>query len=125
MREPVADILAGRKVLLVEDESLVAMLVEDMLVDLGAEVVVAMRLAEAIRLAESGTYALGVLDINLGDGTRSDVVADTLAARGIPFLFATGYGERGLADRHRGRTTIQKPYHARELGLAVARVLAP
>jgi DNA-binding response OmpR family regulator len=116
--------LQGRRVLVVEDESLVAMLVEDMLLDLGAEVEVAMRMAEGLRLAREGEFGLAVLDVNLGGGQRSDAIADALSERGIPFLFATGYGERGLAERHRGTTTIQKPYHVRELDRAIAQVLA-
>jgi CheY-like chemotaxis protein len=116
-------ILRGKRVLLVEDESLVAMLVEDMLLDLGAEVDVAMRLPDAMKLAEGGQYHLAVLDVNLGGGQRSDEVADALKSRGIPFLFATGYGERGLAERHRRVTTLQKPYRAGDLWAAVKQAL--
>ncbi len=107
--------LHGQRVLVVEDESLVAMLLEDMLLDLGAEVEVAMRLNEALQFAREGEFDVAVLDVNLGDGQRSDAVADTLQARGIPFLFATGYGDRGLAERHRGTPTIQKPYQQTDL----------
>lgn len=116
--------LQGRRVLLVEDESLVAMLVEDMLLDLGAVVEVAMRLPEALRLATDGHFAFAVLDVNLGDGHRSDAVADALRSRGIPFAFATGYGERGLAERHRGTPTIQKPYRKRDLNLVIEELFA-
>lgn len=97
---------------------MVAMLVEDMLLDLGARVEVAMRLTEAMKLAAEGTFDLAVLDVNLGEGTRSDAVADLLHSRGIPFLFATGYGARGLAERHRDRPTIQKPYQLGDLTVA-------
>lgn len=116
------DSLQNRRVLVVEDESLVAMLIEDMLLDLGAEVEVAMRLAEALRLAWEGSYDMAVLDVNLGDGQRSDAVADALRSRGIPFLFATGYGERGLAERHRGTPTLQKPYRLADLSLTISRL---
>lgn len=115
--------LRGRKVLLVEDESLVAMLAEDILLDLGADVVVAMRLADGLRAAEQGHFALAVLDVNLGDGHRSDPIADMLVLQGVPVLFVTGYGERGPADRHRGSAVLQKPYQAREFGRAVARAM--
>ena len=118
------EVLRGRRVLVVEDESLVAMLVEDMLLDFGAEVEVAMRLAEALRLAREGRFDMAVLDVNLGDGHRSDTVADALRFRGIPFLFATGYGERGLTERHRGTPTIQKPYRNVDLGLVIDGLLA-
>ena len=117
------EFLRGRHILVVEDESLVAMLVEDMLLELGARVQATLRLSEAMRLAEHGDFDVAVLDVNLGGGQRSDGVADTLRARGIPILFATGYGERGLAERHRGTATVQKPYHSRELGHAIEQVL--
>ncbi len=115
--------LRGRRALVVEDESLVAMLVEDMLLDLGAKVEVAMRLCEALRQAREGVFDFAVLDVNLGDGDRSDAVADVLAARCIPFVFATGYGERGLAARYIAVPTLQKPYYQHDLELLIERVL--
>ncbi|WP_293868370.1 response regulator [uncultured Alsobacter sp.] len=117
------EVLQGQKVLLVEDESLVAMLAEDMLADLGADVVLAMRFPEGLHQAQQGEFALAVLDVNLGGGHRSDPIADILAHRGVPFLFVTGYGERGPAERHAGKTILQKPYHASEFGDALARAL--
>lgn len=111
--------LQGRRVLVVEDESLVAMLIEDMLLDLGAEVEVAMRLSEALRLAREADFDLAVLDVNLGNGERSDEVADALRSRSIPFMFATGYGEHGLAERHRGTPTLQKPYRHADLSRTI------
>jgi CheY-like chemotaxis protein len=115
--------LRGRRALVVEDESLVAMLVEDILLDLGAKVEVAMRLCEALRQAREGVFDFAILDVNLGNGDRSDAVADVLAARRIPFVFATGYGERGLAAQYLAIPTLQKPYHQRDLELLIERVL--
>lgn len=120
----VNSVLQGKKVLVVEDESLVAMLIEDMLLDFGAQVEVAMRLPEALHLVETNDFDLAVLDVNLGYGQRSDAVAAGLQARGVPFLFATGYGERGIPDRYQGTPTVQKPYKQRELGYAILRALA-
>jgi CheY-like chemotaxis protein len=120
----VNSVLQGKKVLVVEDESLVAMLIEDMLLDFGARVEVAMRLPEALGLVEQGDFDLAILDVNLGYGQRSDAVAAGLRARRIPFLFATGYGERGVPDSYRGTPTVQKPYKQRELVLAIVRALA-
>ncbi len=101
--------LAGRKVLVVEDEPLVAMMVEDMLIDLGCTVIgPAMQLSEGLRLAETAELDAAVLDINLNGG-RSFPIADALEARGIPFLFATGYGG-GEALEGRQDPVIQKPY---------------
>lgn len=88
-------VLEGRRVLLVEDESMVAMLAEDMLLDLGCDVVVAMRLDQALAQVEAGDFDLAVLDVNLGS-TPSYPVADALFERCVPFLFATGYGLEGV-----------------------------
>ena len=114
--------LAGRRVLLVEDESLVAMLAEDMLMDLGCDVAVAMRLNKALDLARSEDFDLAVLDVNLGDA-RSYPVADLLFERGTPFLFATGYGQQGLEGTYRGVPVLQKPYQAAPLEQLLLRLL--
>ena len=98
----------GCRVLLVEDESLVAMVAEDTLLDLGCEVVLAMRLDAALSLAREADVQLGVLDVNLGEG-RSYPVADILRARGIPFLFATGYSVAGLDPPYRARRPCRSP----------------
>jgi CheY-like chemotaxis protein len=103
-------LLEGRRVLLVEDESLVAMLAEDMLLDLGCEVVVAMRLDKALAYARSEVFDLAVLDVNLGEA-RSYPVADVLFERCTPFLFATGYGKKGLEAAYQNVPVLQKPYH--------------
>ncbi len=115
--------LAGRRVLLVEDESLVAMLAEDMLLDLGCEVVVAMRLDRALAHARSEAFDLAVLDVNLGDA-RSYPVADLLLARGTPFLFATGYGQHGLDAAYQAVPVLQKPYQAAPLEHVLLRLLS-
>lgn len=106
--------LEGRRVLLVEDESLVAMLAEDMLLDLGCEVVIAMRLEQALRNLQAETFDLAVLDVNLGDA-RSYPVADKLFERCIPFLFATGYGAAGVEPAYRTVPVMQKPYQKDDL----------
>lgn len=115
-------LLAGRRVLLVEDESLVAMLAEDMLVDLGCEVVVAMRLDKALAQARTGSFDMAVLDVNLGDA-RSYPIADLLFERRTPFLFATGYGRQGLEDAYKTVPVLQKPYQAAPLEHLLTRLL--
>lgn len=115
-------LLAGRRVLLVEDESLVAMLAEDMLLDLGCEVVVAMRLDKALAQARTGSFDLAVLDVNLGDA-RSYPVADLLFERRTPFLFATGYGRQGLEEAYKAVPVLQKPYQAAPLKHLLTRLL--
>src|SRR3982074_3873089 len=84
--------LAGRRVLVVEDEAMVTMLLREMLKDIGCEVVgSASRLNDAIEKATSLSFDLAILDVNL-NGERTFQVADLLAARGVGFVFATGYG---------------------------------
>ena len=112
----------GRHVLVVEDESTVLMLVEDMLEDLGFTVDSAMQLSEAMPIARSAALDLAILDINLGE-ERSYPIADALSARGIPFVFATGYGSKGLDPAYRGFPVVQKPFRRQDLAAAVKRVL--
>ena len=91
------------------------MLLEDMLADLGYQIVAtASRVDEAVKAAESAECDLGILDVNLS-GQEVYPVAEILARRGIPFLFATGYGERGLPAPFRDRPTLQKPFQLEAL----------
>ncbi|WP_019906522.1 response regulator [Methylobacterium sp. 77] len=115
-------IMEGRRVLLVEDESLVAMLAEDMLLDLGFEVVVAMRLEQALRHLQAGEFDLAILDVNLGE-SRSYPVADVLFERCIPFLFATGYGTAGVEQAYRTVPVMQKPYRKEEMEAQLQHIL--
>jgi CheY-like chemotaxis protein len=111
--------MPGCRVLLVEDEAMIAMLVEDMLEDLGHELVaVATRLEDAIAAAGNEAVDVAILDLNLG-GALTYPAADVLAERGIPFIFATGYGSGGLKDAYAGRPTLQKPFTAEALGQAI------
>jgi CheY-like chemotaxis protein len=104
------------RVLVVEDEMLVAMNIEDMLLDLGHEVAaLASRLDAALSLASEGSFDIAMLDVNLA-GQASFPVADMLRTRGIPYLFATGYGIQGIAEEHRHAPVLQKPFRARDLG---------
>jgi CheY-like chemotaxis protein len=108
----VAERLVGLRVLVVEDEAMVAMLIEDFLTDLGCVVVgVAGTLASGLKLARDTSIAIdgAMLDINLG-GEKVFPIADVLADRGIPFVFATGYGPEGLAPRFAGHSVITKPF---------------
>ncbi|MEH3146553.1 MAG: response regulator [Methylobacterium frigidaeris] len=114
--------LSGRRVLLVEDESLVAMLAEDMLLDWGCDVVVAMRLDQALVQARTHAFDLAILDVNLG-AARSYPVADLLSERGVPFLFATGYGRHGVEPDYCHAPVIQKPYQGAQMQGALERLL--
>ncbi len=111
--------LQGLRVLIVEDEMMVSMLIEDMLSDLGCIVVgPAARLDEAIELVNAGGIDCAVLDVNLG-GQPIFPLADLLREKGRPFAFATGYGDAGLRDVDRGSPVLQKPFREGDL----ARVL--
>ncbi|MEJ2377149.1 MAG: response regulator [Pseudolabrys sp.] len=113
-----------RRVLVVEDEYLIRMLLEDMLADLGYAVAGAVgSMAEAQELATKGEFCAAVLDVNL-DGQEIYPVADLLAERGLPFVFVTGYGERSLPERYRDRPALQKPFQAEQLGDALSGLLA-
>lgn len=103
-------------VLVVEDEALVALNLEDMLGDLGCTVVgPAMKYEAAIDLLERGVTAdLAILDVNIG-GKPVYPIAERLAERRMPIVFATGYGRSGLPDSWRAWPVLQKPYAVRDL----------
>jgi CheY-like chemotaxis protein len=120
-----AEPLQGARILLVEDETLVAMLMEDMLADQGCSVVAtAPRLDEALAYAQDLTldFDVAVLDLNLaGENTFS--VASALEKRNIPFVFATGYGAGGLPPEWRARPTLQKPFTASDVTAVLTKTL--
>jgi CheY-like chemotaxis protein len=114
----------GLRILVVEDEMLVAMNIEDMLLELGHEVAgLASRLGPALALARESRFDAAMLDVNLA-GEPSFPVADLLIERGIPFLFATGYGRQGIDERYRGLPMLQKPFRAEDLGRALTGIVA-
>ncbi|HWH17818.1 MAG TPA: response regulator [Allosphingosinicella sp.] len=108
------------RILIVEDEMLVAMNIEDMLLELGHEVAgIASRLEPALALARESALDAALLDVNLA-GSQSFPVAAALRDRGIPFLFATGYGPKGIIDEFRDWPVLQKPFRAADLERAIA-----
>jgi CheY-like chemotaxis protein len=103
-------ITSSKRVLVVEDELMIRMLLEDMLGELGYTVTAeAARIDEALEATKTAEFDLAILDVNL-DGQPISPVADALVARGTPFVFATGYGERGLPEPYRDRPTLKKPF---------------
>ena len=109
------------RVLLVEDEALIAMLIEDQLTELGFEVVgPAATASQAIALCEDGDIDGAVLDINLGGGQRSDPIAEHLSEQGIPFVFVTGYGQAGVDARFADAGVLQKPFTVPQLRELIA-----
>jgi CheY-like chemotaxis protein len=111
-----------RRVLVVEDEMVVAMLVEDMIADLGYEVAgIVSRVDDAMKLVDSEGFDVAVLDVHL-NGRLIFPFADALAERHIPFVFATGYGERGIPREHSNWPVLQKPFRAEDLKRALDRL---
>lgn len=106
-----SDIFAGRRVLIVEDESLVAMLLETILADLGCDVVGPESNIEdgLSAVADVAGLDAALLDVNVA-GREIFPVAEALKAKGVPFVFSTGYGEAGLPEHWRGNPTVQKPF---------------
>ena len=118
-------LLSGVRVLLVEDETLVAMLLEDMIADLGGTVIgSASRVSRALEMVEDPSCAidLAVLDVNLG-GEEVFPVASALAERRVPFAFSTGYGNAGLPEAWRSRPTLQKPFTQDQVTIVLERAL--
>jgi CheY-like chemotaxis protein len=112
------------RILVIEDEYLIRMLLEDMLTDLGLEVAAAVgTMAEAREVAANGEFNAAILDVNL-DGEQIFPVADILAKRGKPFVFVTGYGESSLPGAYRERPSLQKPFQAAQLQTTLADLLA-
>jgi CheY-like chemotaxis protein len=110
---------AGKRVLVVEDELMIRMLLQDMLADLGHTLAgEAGRIEEALALAKEGDFDVAILDVNLNGQPISPVV-EILLARGVPFVFATGYGQRGVPEPYRGSPTLQKPFQADALAQAL------
>jgi len=117
---------AGRgrpRVLVVEDEFLVAMMVEEMLDTLGFDVAgIAQSLTAAESAAESGAFDAAILDVNL-NGAMSYPVAEILARRQIPFIFATGYGRTGMDEKFPEIPALEKPFERSDLEDALATIL--
>ena len=122
-RRDVGNDLANRRVLLVEDETLLALDLEMTLAHSGCKVIGAFATARAAlaELARSWPDA-AVLDLNL-NGETSLAVADALAERGVPFVFVTGYDRDQLPPRHKKAPMVAKPYSGTELVQALQRLL--
>ena len=112
------------RILVVEDEYLIRMLLEDMLEELGYAVAAAVgTIAEARKIATDGEFNAAILDVNL-DGQEIYPIADILAKRALPFVFVTGYGERSLPEPYRGRPALQKPFQAEQLKRTLAELVS-
>ncbi len=115
--------LAGRRVLVVEDEFMVSALIEDILLDRGCQIAgVASRLNDALEKAKSLSFDVAIVDVNL-NGQQSLPVAETLAKRHIPFVLASGYGASGLSEAFPNVPILQKPFHQEDLASAISEAL--
>ncbi len=117
--------LTGVRLLLVEDEAIVAMMLEAMLTDLGCVVVdIAATLSHGVALVEStaGGLDAALLDVNLG-GEKVYPIAERLAAGGVPFVFSTGYGLAAISPDFAGVPALAKPYTPQALETALLSVL--
>ena len=120
------ELLSGRRVLVVEDEMLVLIMIEDMLADLGCKSVTsAATVDRALAAINEQVFDVAMLDMNL-HGNDSHVVAEALAARGIPFFYSTGNASRSSRDGCSDRPQLKKPFKYEELAAILARLkLAP
>ena len=111
------------RMLLVEDEPLIAMMLEDFLQELDRRVVgSADCVSGALTLIEAGGIDAAIHDVNLRGGEKSWPVADALAERGIPFILATGGADDGVRQAHLGRPVLQKPFTMDGIERALARL---
>lgn len=114
--DPVHDPLKGLRVFVVEDEAAIALLVEDMLLEYGCEVVGPVaRVEEACERARAEAIDIALLDVNVAGQSILPVI-DILAQRSIPIVLSTGYGSGGLDERFRGRPMLEKPFTQADLG---------
>lgn len=107
--------LKDLRVLVVEDEALIALQLEDMLTELGCAVIgPASRVGRALELLDGEPVEAAVLDLNIA-GELVYPVADELRSRGLPYIFVTGFGTSGLSEPYRSRPILEKPFARREL----------
>ena len=107
--------LTGLRILVVEDEAAISLLLEDMLLDFGCEVIGPVaRLSMALETVKQQEIDLAILDVNVA-GEPIYPVAEALAQRSVPFVFSTGYGSTGIRDTFRDRPVLQKPFAQQDL----------
>lgn len=110
----------GKRLLVVEDEFVIALDLQHLLESAGHEVAgLAASVADALALAETAVVDGAILDVNLR-GERVGAVADLLARRAVPFVFVSGYGSSGRPSGHEGVPVLAKPYNEAELLAIVA-----
>ena len=117
-------LLAGSRILVVEDESLIIFLIEEILTDAGCtSVSTAATAAQAAALIETNAFDVAMLDMNLNGG-NSYALADALGAAGVPFVFCTGNSARDIAGPHSERPILRKPFTDSQLVQVLVRLIA-
>ena len=117
-----SEMLSGRRILVVEDEMLIVLMIEGILEDHGCQSVTsAATVKNAISLIETQSFDAAILDMNLG-GEDSSRVADALSERGVPFIYSTGNDRRDMAESARERAVLHKPYQEAELIAALTQL---
>lgn len=114
--------LAGRRILIVEDEMILALDLSDIVGAFGCTSAMAARIGKALSLIEAHTFDAAILDLNLG-GEPVYPVADQLSRRGIPYVFATGYGAEGVLAAYRSNPILAKPYSRLDVETALIKAL--
>lgn len=113
----------ARRILIVEDEPIIGFALEDMLEGFGWETIaIVARVGQALDLLEREAPDAAILDVNL-HGEKSYPIADVLASRHVPYVFATGYGDTEHPEQHRHVPTVTKPYSLADVQLALDQVL--
>jgi CheY-like chemotaxis protein len=112
-------------IFLVEDDAIIRMMIAQMVEELDHCVVAeAGRIEVALPLAEHAAFDLAISDINIG-GLKINPVAEIVQARGLPLLFASGYGPPGVPESFKGRPALRKPFQIEELGKAIDSIFSP
>ena len=115
--------LTGLRIFIVEDESLITMLIEDALADMGCAIAgIASNVDEAMSKVSSLEFDAAILDVNL-NGSQTYPVADALAKKGIPFVLSTGYGVAGIPETYQGMPVLGKPFEQSDLQRALRTAL--
>jgi CheY-like chemotaxis protein len=114
----------GKRVLVVEDEPMIRLLLDDMLTELGYSMAAeAGRLDEALTVAKQAEFDIAILDVNL-NGQPVTPVVDVLVERRVPFVFVSGYARLGIPEAHSKTPLLQKPFQAEGLARALASLAA-
>jgi len=118
------DLLSGRRILVVEDEMLIVLMIEGILEDHGCRSVTSVATVnKAVSLVESQSFDAAILDMNL-DGEDSSRVAVALSDRGVPFVYSTGNDRRNMAESARDHAVLHKPYQEADLIAALTQLFS-